>query len=139
LVTSVGKPFMGMIIQRLVVPAVAALAGMAAIVCGAMYHRAPVSWQEVQEQEREEEVTKTIRVPVPFGPGGGSSPWGKSFITQKVKVIEKVKRPVLVTRVEDMPEPAMIREMTVGGIALGSGGLWRTYRPDEPPPLLCPS
>jgi hypothetical protein len=148
---------MGAIVQRVVVPAATVLAGIAAMVYGAMYHRAPVAQQEIEEQEVEEEVTKTIRVPVPVAPGAGSAPWGgvwsgqkpgpggetappgMAFVTQTVKVLETVRRPVQVTKTREVPEPAMIFEITVGGIAWSPHGLRRTYAPGEPPPSLCPT
>ena len=105
---------MRVIVQRVIVPAAAVLAGIAALVYGAAYHATPVSQQELEEQSRQEAVTKTIRVPVPQGVVGGSSPWGDpepeaggpsaappgmGFITKKVQVMETVKRPVAVSKV----------------------------------------
>jgi hypothetical protein len=160
-----------MVVQRVVLPVAAVLAGVAALVYGAVYHRAPVAQQEIEEQVQEEEVSKTIRVPVPVVPGGGAGlsgwagpgrnpgpggeaqpsegaaaadgaeapPPGMAFITQTVKVLESVRRSVTVTKIHDVPEPAMIFDITVGGIAWGPGGLRRTYAPGEPPPSLCPT
>jgi hypothetical protein len=118
-------------VQRVVFPVAAVLAGIAAIVYGTMCHRAPVAQQEMEEQEQEEEVSETIQVPVPGAPGG--------FITQSVKAWQPVKRQVEVTKIQQVPEPAIIREITVGGIAWGPAGLRRTYSLDEPPPSLCPT
>jgi hypothetical protein len=153
---------MRMIVQRVVVPAAAVVAGIAALVYGMNYHAAPVAQQELEEREQEEQVTKTIRVPVPFAGrqegGPGLFPWGKrhgpsasaqadegeappgmSFITEKVKVRELVKRQVPVMRVVSVLEPDIIREITVGGVLREEGQLRRTYTAGEPPPSLCPS
>ena len=146
---------MGAIVQRVVLPVAAVLAGIAAVVYGAMYHRAPVANRRPRAGG-EEEVAKTIRVPVPVCRAAGSAPWGgawsgqkpepggetappgMAFVNQKVKVLEMVRRPVQVTQVRRCRSPPMIFEITVGGIAgcpHDCGGL--TLRAS--PPLLCPT
>jgi hypothetical protein len=66
-------------------------------------------------------------------------PPGMTFQTVKQEFQETVTRSVPEIVVKDVREPDIIRDITVGGMVLKPEGLWRTYDPGGPPPLLCPS
>jgi hypothetical protein len=143
------------VIQRAMLPVLLIAAGIGSVVYGAMHHTVPVV------EEREEEID--IAPPTPFGPefpgegpqmGGppefgppgfgppgfgppefgppGFGPPGFGPPSQLTK--RKVK--ILVS--EDEREPAIIREVTIGGVVLlGPGKLKRTYSGKAP--SLCPT
>lgn len=127
----------GTVVRRALVPLLLLAGGIAAVVYGAVYREIPVN------QERE--VEETIRLPAPFGalppmPGGpsmdpgafpgGPSPFEPQFITQKV--------PRIVKDTKKEHEPRLVREVSVGGVKLNDGEIWRTYS-GEGGPSLCPS
>jgi hypothetical protein len=119
---------MGKLILRAIAPIGLFGCGIASLIYGAAYHAAPVS----KEQEME------IDVPLPpeflppgqppsveFPPGMTQPPFGQ-------KIVEKV----IVTA--DKSEPALIREITFGGVTLlASGEIRQTYTGE--PPSLCPT
>jgi hypothetical protein len=142
----------GRILNRLAAPILLASGGLAAVVYGVVYHHV-----EVFEKTQ---VSKTIKIPVPFSPGGpigGDSAFGEpgsspgpfgdgplsqqpAFVTKKVTAIE------FVSKTES--EPTLLRQMTVGGITLvrdpekeeadlEAGSLLQTYSGDLP--ALCPT
>jgi hypothetical protein len=123
---------MGAIVRRAILPALLVIGGLASLIYGAMFRSVPVL---------EERQTKTtIQIPMAFPPEGppgepfppGGPPFGgpQPFLTKTVTRID------LVTVVES--EPELIREVSVGGVALlDSGELKRTYSGKGP--ALCPS
>jgi hypothetical protein len=147
---------MGSIIVRAIVPLGLVAVGIALVIYGATRHTVAVS------QEHEEEMS--IPIPTPFAPGppgreggmfpagpptfdgppeaGGAGPGGPPTDMSpepwqppqmSVKVIKKV------IETTDEPESKVIREVSVGGLALsGSGEIMRTYSGDEGP-ALCPT
>ncbi len=144
---------MSKVIRRAIVPLLLLLAAAAAIQYGAAHHSVPVL---VEEQE---EVTIDVPNPFvppgfgldpnssppgmpPFGPQGfgdpsfGSPPFGPGpFGASPIK--EVVTRSIQTAK--DLPEPALIRDVTVGGVVrLASGQLKRTYSGDQGP-SLCPT
>ncbi|MGA2030925.1 MAG: hypothetical protein ABSG68_01605 [Thermoguttaceae bacterium] len=127
------------IVARAVLPVALCLGGIACLVYGTRSHTLTVV--------AEEEVEISIPVPVPFrslpfgAPAGGlppslgapfppSPPGGPSFMMRKVKQIELVEM--------SQSEPALVREVTIGGVVLAEDGrLHRTYRGAAP--ALCPT
>jgi len=135
------------IIWRAVVPLLLLLGGIASIQYGARHHSVPVL------MEQEEEVT--IDVPNPFAlppglgqdspppemPPFGAPPFGPPLFGPAPFEAPPIKE--VVTRVtqttEDLLEPVLIRDVTVGGVRLlASGELKRTYSGDQGP-SLCPT
>jgi hypothetical protein len=130
------EPLMRSILRRAAVPVLLLIAGLAAVVCGAKFHSAQV-WEE-------RETETTIAVPEAFPPGfGEAAPFGRSPWfpgadafggppAQKAVVKRKVQRSV------EVSEPALMREASIGGVALtASGELKRTYSGKAP--SLCPT
>jgi hypothetical protein len=148
-------------VQRAVVPLVLLAAGIVSAVYGAKHHVIPV------DQEHEEEVS--IPIPTPFGPGPGGpeeqafpggppEPGAPPFsegqppgaeppgepptdgpppLWQPPGMSIKVIKKVIVTT--DEPEPKIVREVSVGGVArVESGEIKRTYSGNEGP-ALCPT
>ena len=126
--------------------------GIPAVVYGVKYHGVQVF--------EAKQVTEVIKIPIPFPPGGpigGSSPWGggptdaspsadgsmsesgPAFINQTVTTTRQVPKIEF--------EPQLLREMTVGGVALvrtdeevpglARGSLRQTYSGQAP--SLCPT
>jgi len=118
------ETFMQAIVRRAVLPALLLIGGLASLIYGAKFHFASV----VEERERE----TTIEVPPPFlPPFGEASPFGGPPFRKEV-----VKEKLLVTTAES--EPALVREVTIGGVALTpAGALKRTYSGKAP--SLCPT
>jgi hypothetical protein len=149
------------IIQRVIVPGVLLVGGLASAIYAISRHVIAVV------QEHEEEIS--IPVPTPFGPGpvgpeGDAFPGGppQSFgpplaeggppgpgprdqppmvgpppFWRPPPVFEKLIKKVFITT--DEPEPTIIREVSVGGLTLAeSGEIKRTYRGNEGP-ALCPT
>ena len=142
---------MWMILRRAVVPLLLLTAGVSLGVYGAKRHVIPVI------DEHEEEVSLPISAPFGFGlpgvqgepfpggpafgegqpPGEGSPmdmppppPWQPQPMTTKV-----MKKVILTT---DEPESKIIREASVGGVAMVDGEIKRTYSGDQGP-ALCPT
>jgi hypothetical protein len=138
---------MSTIIRRAIVPLLLFFGAVASIQYGAAYHSVPVSVEQVEEVE--------IDVPDPFAlqpglppdspfgqtpPFGGPSLGPPPFLPAPFQSsgIKKVETRVTETT-KDLPEPALIRDVTVGGVVrLASGELKRTYSGDRPP-SLCPT
>ena len=144
------------ILFRAIVPLALVAAGIASLIYGATRHTIAVS------QEREEEVS--IPIPMPFAPGppgregepfppGPPMPGGPPDAEgpgpdgprgdmppdawQPPQMFAKVTKKIIETT--DEPESKVIREVSVGGLALnGSGEIMRTYSGDEGP-ALCPT
>ena len=141
------------ILNRLAAPALLVPGGIAAVVFGVLYHSA-----EVFEKT---EVSETIKIPVQFlpggpmggsspfgdGPGGSASPFGDQPPSEEPAfVTKKVTRTRFVPKTEW--ESTLVRQMTVGGVALvrdpeaedvdlAAGDLLQTYSGDLP--ALCPT
>ena len=121
------------ILQRLVLPVLLIVAGAAAVIYGVKYHSTPV-FEEI-------EVEKSVMVPAPFPafpPPGQFSPLGEGAPFPDAPPL--VSKLVTLKDQKSVPEfePALVREVTFGGVALGeSGKLWRTYT--GAPPSLCPT
>jgi hypothetical protein len=112
-------------------------AGVVSFVCGVCRHPITV------EEEKERDVQMLVPAPptpgqLPFGPpeeaaGPEASeappaPPGMKFETVTEKYVETLEE----------PEPTIVREVTVGGVALlANGHLKRTY--SGKPPALCPT
>ncbi len=138
---------MSTVIRRAIVPLLLLLGAIASIWYGAASHSVPVLVE--QEEEVEIDVPDPFALPpglppdLPFGqtppfgdpslgpPAFGPAPFGVPGIKQvDTRVIQTTK---------EIPEPALIRDVTVGGVVrLASGQLKRTYRGDRPP-SLCPT
>ncbi len=138
------------IIHRAILPGLLIAAGIASVVYGAMYHSVPVV------EEREEEIDVAPPPLDNFGPmeedpamcGPGFPPMGEPGMggppglgpppgfAELPPHLAKEKVTIFVT--EDEPEPTLIREVTVGGLALFEAGkLKRTYSGKIP--SLCPT
>lgn len=135
---------MRMAVLRAVVPLVLLVGGIASLVYGVGHHSAVVS----VEQEIEIDLAPPPGVEPPgFGqPGEGFGPSEPGFGDPALAgpppwlapppELSKVKQKVILS--EDASEPALIREVTFGGVTrLSSGVLWRTYT--GVPPSLCPT
>lgn len=134
----------GRLLLRVVVPLTLLAGGVAALVYGGVYHAAAVS----VEQEIEIDLAPPPGVEPPgFGMPGEGFPPAEPGVDDPALAspppwlapppeLTKVKQKVIVT--DDVPEWALIREVTFGGVTrLSSGVLWRTYTGD--PPSLCPT
>jgi hypothetical protein len=124
-------------VRRAVVPALLLIGGLAALLYGAMFHSAPVL------EERETKTTIEVPAPLPPPPLGENRPGaepglpGEGPLGGLPFVQQTVTRTDQVTLVES--EPALMREVSVGGVVLlPSGQLKRTYSGDKGP-ALCPS
>ena len=153
---------MWIVILRSVLPMIVLLAGIAAVVYGAVYHSQPVT------EEQEIEITLApppgFGAPPGFGPpmddgfgspmddgfgppmddgfgppmddGFGDPGMADPFGMPAPPFLEKIKETVIITEPES--EASLMREVSIGGITLlAEGILRRTYSGD--PPLLCPS
>jgi hypothetical protein len=179
------------IFQRIVLPALAVLAGVAAVIHGAKYHSVPLAQTELEERDVEVERVKWITDLAPAGFGSGDFPWGETtpseaqgeqpaepqgdqpleadgqspeetpaengemegpppppgmkYVKRKVTYTETEKQEVTVTKVNEVLEPALVFEVTIGGVIRKPGDehaeLWRTYSSaaGEAPPSLCPT
>jgi hypothetical protein len=145
------------IILRAIVPLMLLVAGIVSAIYGVKHHTVEVV------QEHEEEIS--IPIPTPFAPGppgpdgqpfgeGPPGPGGEPFAEgqppggeppmdgpppfwQPPPMFAKMIKKTIVTT--DEPEPKIIREVSVGGVALAeSGEIKRTYSGDEGP-ALCPT
>ncbi len=115
-------------IRRVVLPGLLLIGGLASLIYGARFHYLPVLTKETKE--------KTIDVPAPFSqipppfPGAQGFDGPPQFRKQTVKSTEEVTITV--------SEPAIIRDVTVGGVALNKfHELERTYSGKAP--SLCPT
>lgn len=118
-------------IKRAIVPLLLLICGVASLIYGAKFHATPV----VQQKEVEVPIAPSELFPPPlFGEPplpGEPAPFGEPppFLTQ-------AKETILIA--EDELEPAIIRDVTVGGLVLlASGELKRTYSGEAP--SLCPT
>ena len=108
------------VIKRMTLPVLLLLGGTASLIYGAKYHARPVV--EIQE------IQVSITLPRPFSP--------LPSFAQPPPIIRKITRKTRLTREE--PEPALIREVSIGGVTrLASGELRRTYSGKAP--SLCPT
>jgi hypothetical protein len=115
-----------LIIRRGIVPAVFLILGLASLIYGARFHRTSVLTKEKSEI--------SIDVPSPFSepPFPGARPFGEPPGMKKKTVTQTIEVVIL------QPEPAMIRDVTIGGVVLNkSGNIERTY--SGKPPSLCPT
>jgi hypothetical protein len=104
------------IIRRAILPTILLFVGLASIVHGVKYHTITVF--------ADEKSPVTIDVPRPF-------PQGPPQFSNKT--LQKTTEVVI-----NQSEPELIREVTVGGVALNeSGKIKRTY--SGKPPSLCPT
>ena len=125
---------MKMVLSRGILPVVMSALGIAFWFWGAKHH--------VQKVFEEQEIEITIASPELMlppealgGPAlemdGGVPPWAPP-----PPMLQKVKQIVLISK--DEPEPRLVFEVTIGGLALlETGELQRTYR--GAPPSLCPT
>ena len=121
------------IVRRAILPALLVIGGVASLIYGAIFHSAPVL--------EERETKTTIEIPMGFPSeaplGDAFSPGDTPFGGPPPFVKQAVTRIDLVTLVES--EPALMREVSVGGVVLlASGELKRTYSGTKGP-SLCPS
>ncbi len=124
------------LIERAILPAFFALAGVASLIYGAAFHTAPVT--------EEQEIEETIEIPSAFSPPpgfaegsefGAPDPMGGDPFAPP-PMVTKVKRSIFVTA--DAAEPTLVWEITIGGLVrLETGELKRTY--SGAAPSLCPS
>jgi hypothetical protein len=140
------------VILRSILPMIVLLAGIAAVVYGAVYHSQPVT----EEQEIEIEIAPPpgFGGPPGFGPpmdDGFGPPMDDGFgppmdggfgdpsmggMMPPPPFLDKIKETVVITEPET--EASLMREVSIGGVTLlAEGILRRTYSGD--PPLLCPS
>jgi len=138
---------MSRIIRRAIVPLLLLLGAVASIQVGAAHHSVPVLME--QEEEVEIDVPNPFALPPGFDPGSafaqpppfgdpslGPPPFGPAPF--EAPAIKEIRTRVTQTT-KEMPEPALIREVTVGGVVrLASGELKRTYSGDQGP-SLCPT
>jgi len=118
---------MGKIIKRAILPAVLLTGGIVSVIYGARYRISPV----IEERKVEEQIT----IPQPFEPPPFMMQPG-AFFPPPPPIVETVIRTDVVTH--QVPEPALIREVTFGGVTRAdSGDLKRTY--SGKPPSLCPT
>ena len=129
------------IVVRLILPALLLVGGIASLIYGAKYHTAPV----VEEKEIEVSLAPPMgdgflpgfEGPPGFPPPLEGPPGLMSPMIELPPELMKQKQIISITKEE--PESILIREITVGGVALlDSGELKRTYS-GEAPPSLCPT
>lgn len=130
--------------RRLFVPIIIACAGLSLLLYGGLVHTVQIT--------SEKDVAQTKRAEnrdAPDQPGElhGSSVWGVSpsqdpsaqvgslFVREPAFAAAGAKSVQQIVATE--PERELVRELSVGGVTLRDGVLWRTYRGD--PPLLCPT
>jgi len=116
------------IVRRAILPALFLIGGVVAIVYGVSYHRVPVL------VETESQTTMDAPLEIPLPPSfGDNSPFGGPPAVVK-KTVTRIDRSI---KVES--EGTIVREVTVGGLALqDSGAIKRTYTGDKGP-ALCPT
>jgi hypothetical protein len=112
-------------VKRGILPVLLISGGAASLIYGSMFHTLPVLTKETTE--------KTIEVPEPFSQAlPGAPDLGGPPQTRKQTV--KSTETVLI----NLSEPTLVRDMTVGGVALNkSFKLERTYTGKAP--SLCPT
>jgi hypothetical protein len=116
------------IIRRTVLPAIMLIVGFASLLYGAKFHHVSVL------VEHKSEVT--IDVPLPFSPEMQPFPGGQQIQGPPQFRKQTVTKTELLTIKEY--EPALLREVTVGGVAWDeSHNLKRTYSGKAP--SLCPT
>jgi hypothetical protein len=134
------------LVRRVVLPLVLVTGGIAAVVYGARHHSKTVFAQHDEEQTIDVRIPGPVMPrhfqPSPFG-GPPGFPFGDEPEFRTVK--KRVLVPVTTSSVEF--EPALMREITFGGIewrdTRGESGepegrnLWKTY--SGQPPSLCPT
>jgi hypothetical protein len=112
-------------IRRAVLPVLLVIGGLASLVYGVKFHVVPVL--------AEEKTEVSIDMPDPLQ---SSMPGMQSFDEPPRMRKQTVERTVEVTI--NLSEPALIRDVTVGGVVLNkSGDIMRTY--SGKPPSLCPT
>ncbi len=117
------------ILRRVILPALLALGGLASLIYGGVFHGAPVL--------TETETEATIEVPAPFSPAP-FSPGRSGFPGGPPPMVKKVVKRIDVNTVVEL-EPALTRELSVGGVTrVESGELKQTYSSNKGP-SLCPS
>ena len=129
------------LLRRTIIPAVLFLGGVSMLVYGGRFHITPVV------EETVEEITEKRRNPRWFaviedyggfevlGEDGMPDP-DSALAADYPPIIKTVTKTIEVTKHES--EPALIREVTFGGVTLKkSGKIWRTYTGDAP--SLCPT
>ena len=125
------------IVGRLILPVFLLVGGIASLIYGAKYHTAPVV------EEKEIEVSLAPPMVEGFLPGLEGPPGFPPLLEGPPglmpPIIELPPERQIVSITKEEPEPILIREITVGGVALlDSGELRRTYS-GEAPPSLCPT
>lgn len=116
------------IIRRAILPGILLITGFASLIYGAKYHIVPV----LTEQKTE----STIDIPVPFSQIPPPFPGAQQFDGPPQMRKQVVQRTEEITIKES--EPALIREVTVGGVAYNEfHKLKRTYSGKAP--SLCPT
>lgn len=116
------------IIRRAILPALLLIGGLASLIYGAKFHYVPVL------VERKSEATVDVPESFPQVPPSfpGAQPFGEPPQFRKQIVQQTVE--VAITE----SEPALVREVSVGGVALNSfHKLKRTYSGKAP--SLCPT
>ena len=123
------------IVRRAILPTLLLIGGSASLIYGAFFRSVPVL--------KETETEMIIEVPAAFLPDQSFDepplfPDDEPPMDESPPMVQEVvKRIDLVTIVES--EPALMRELSVGGVTLlESGKLKRTYSGDKGP-TLCPS
>ena len=134
------------ILFRTIPAALVLAAGIASVIYGVGYHVAAVS----EEKEVEFSVPAPPDFAAPGFPAPGFAPpgfappgtpqFGDPSMTDPLMMMQpamtKVKQKVIVTK--DVPELALVREVTFGGVTLlDDGELRQTY--SGAPPSLCPT
>jgi hypothetical protein len=125
------------IVRRAVVPAALVIGGLASLIYGAIFRSMPVL--------EERETQTTIEVPadfLPLPPSGAAGPDWSPFPGGSPFAAPKMTKKT-VTRIDEVTinvsEPALMSDVSVGGVAmLKTGELKRTYSGDKGP-ALCPS
>jgi hypothetical protein len=116
------------IVRRAISPALLLIGGVIALVYGTLYHRVPV----LEETESQTTIDVPLEIPIP-SPYGDNSPFDSPQAVIK-KTVTRIDRNIKIE-----PEGTIVREVTVGGVALQeSGAIKRTYTGDKGP-ALCPT
>ena len=116
------------IIRRAVLPGLLLIIGLASLIYGARFHHVPVLVEEKSET--------TVEVLQPFPQVPPPFPGAQGFEEPPQIRKQTVQRTVEVAIIES--EPSLIREVSIGGVALnGSREIKRTY--SGKPPSLCPT
>jgi hypothetical protein len=131
------------LLRRTIVPAVLFVGGVSMLVYGGRFHITPVV------EETVEETTLKIPNPLWFTPiiieqYGGLGVLGEDGMPDPNSALaadyppETVKKKIKSEVTKQESEPALIREVTFGGVVLKeSGAIWRTYTGEAP--SLCPT